>query len=294
VVELSNGQIKLYSPQTENINNKYKLSFSGEDTYFHDHQTLIQKITTNSNKYEIFGGGGDDILEVDLNGVEHVEIYYDGENNFTGTKGDALIISKKYSPLIEFYYQNKSDGIVKIGNNTITYVNLEPISNTGTASDIVFTYPMVNKTITISDDGTASDGFTLINSDAAEATTFNNPMNSITINASSGNDVVNFNGLDNLSPPPTIIIDGGSGTNTLIIDAMGNGAIDNGSSVTLNGLYTINYSNFTTITINNQAPQVPTLSQWGLIILFLFLLLIGTIALKSNSPKKIYITRVRL
>ncbi len=52
---------------------------------------------------------------------------------------------------------NANDGSVVMSNfGTVTYTGLEPITNTGTATDIIFNLPTANG-VTLADDGTAAN-----------------------------------------------------------------------------------------------------------------------------------------
>ena len=109
----------------------------------------------------------------------------------------------------------------------------------------------------------APNGQTEVDSDVGEIVTFNTPSNGLTINTgNTGDDIIHFNSIGG-TPPPNINVDGGTGTDVLNVDAQNNCAVDNGSSVTIDGLYTINYSNFETVNVLNAAETTVTLDGSG-------------------------------
>ena len=93
----------------------------------------------------------------------------------------------------------------------ITYTGLEPITSTINATDVILNYGGTGETITVTD---AMSGQTTVNSTAGEITTFNNPTNSLTINAGAGNDTINLNGLS-ANYGANITINGGGGTDSV-------------------------------------------------------------------------------
>ncbi|MDC8004566.1 HYR domain-containing protein [Aureisphaera galaxeae] len=159
---------------------------------------------------------GDDNLAVDFGGGNYTDaINYDGGNQTT-TPGDAMALQGGGSfASVTHTFVNSSDGSVDVtGNSTITYTGLEPVIDNLNVVDRIFTFTGGNETITMSDDGTASDNISFIDSTQGESVTFVNPTNSLTINSGTGNDTINVQGLDALYDAD-LIINGDDGTDTV-------------------------------------------------------------------------------
>jgi hypothetical protein len=78
---------------------------------------------------------------------------------------------------------------------TINYTGLEPISNDGTASDIIFNLPVGGtNSITMDDEGTTGNTISRLRGVTIETTTFANPSNSLTINRGNATDNLTISG----------------------------------------------------------------------------------------------------
>ncbi len=237
-----------------------------------------------ANGVAVNGDGGDDVLIVDLLGFPaNFNIVYDGGSNIG--PGDQLTINGAFN-LVEHTFMNANDGMVDADSRVITYAGLEPIADNVNAVDRIFNFNGGSETIDIGDGATSPDATMEVNSTSGEVTTFTIPTNSIAFNAGSGDDIVNVASND-LVPVSTINIDGGIGINTLVVDAMGNVASDDGSVISINGLYDINYTNFDSVMLVNFVP-IPTMSQWGIIILGLLLTIIGVV---TFSVRRVRLTK---
>ena len=95
----------------------------------------------------------------------------------------------------------------------ISYSGLEPVSDNLSATDRVFTFTGGSETITLFDilGGPAM----AIDSTLGEVVTFNSPTNSLTIDAGTGNDTININGVDIVSFTASLVIHGGTGDDTV-------------------------------------------------------------------------------
>ncbi len=127
-------------------------------------------------------------------------------------------------------YANANDGTITLNDGaddtTINFTGLEPITNDGTATDIVFNLPATNDDASLADTGTSSDGMMSLisNSTTFEATTFVVPTTSLTINAGDGDDTVSFTSADDSLVPndssnmnsQTVIINGDAGNDILV------------------------------------------------------------------------------
>ena len=85
------------------------------------------------------------------------------------------------------------------GYGTISYTGLEPISNTGNASDVILNLPAAASAAVLEDDGVSGNGITRLRSanGTFETTDFANPSGSVT---NSGRSAFSAS----VSPPPTV------------------------------------------------------------------------------------------
>jgi Ca2+-binding RTX toxin-like protein len=127
-------------------------------------------------------------------------------------------------------YTNANDGTITLNDGaddtTINFIGLEPITNDGTATDIIFNLPTTDDDATLQDSGTSSDGLMSLvsNTSTFEATTFVVPTGSLTINAGDGNDTVSFSSADDALVPndssnvnsQTVVINGDAGADILV------------------------------------------------------------------------------
>nr|MBC8290752.1 hypothetical protein [Planctomycetota bacterium] len=151
---------------------------------------------------------GEDTLTVDFGGrLDWAPIVYDG-----GEAGfDSLIIEGTDGYSTSYNFINASDGDIRFSDGVstaeLTFIGLEPITDVNVVPDRLFDFTGATETITLSDDGTAGDGFSLIDSTLAESVTFAHPTNSLTILTTngSGNDTVNIEGLDSTFDADLII-----------------------------------------------------------------------------------------
>ena len=104
--------------------------------------------------------------------------------------------------MVTHSFTNANDGGINIdsGTNTITYTGLEPIIDNLNATDRVFIFNGADEAVTLSDDMTANDGISFIDSTLGESVQFVNPTNSLTIDTASGSglDDIHIEGLDSL------------------------------------------------------------------------------------------------
>ncbi len=113
--------------------------------------------------------------------------------------GDALVISGGSQGAVTYNYTSPSDGgIVMSVYGTVLYTGLEPITNTGSATDVVMNLPVGFVSISsLGDDGTAGNGLSKLTSLSGtfESTVFANPTNSLTINRGDSGDSLVLNAL---------------------------------------------------------------------------------------------------
>ncbi|EMI16807.1 hypothetical protein RMSM_06269, partial [Rhodopirellula maiorica SM1] len=204
--------------------------------------------------------GGDDTLTVDYSGGLFTEqITFDGGGQTTN--GDALILTGggTFSD-VTFNYTNNSDGSIEItGTSTITYTGLEPITSNVNATDVMLNYSTTAETISVTD---AGSGQTTVDSNVGgEATTFNNPSGTLTVNAGdTGVNVINVGGLA-ASYPANISIVGGDGGDTVNLNGTVALAVD--KSLTVNAL-SINIPNSTSDIVSSGFGQVTLVASGGI------------------------------
>ena len=130
-----------------------------------------------------------------------------------------------------FDFLNENDGSIDLDGTIINYTGIEPISSLIGATDVVLNYSGADETITLSDDGAASDGVSSVDSTSGEIVSFIHPTNSLTINGGGGVDTINLNPIDDLFGIPDLIVNGDDGNDVIdgSLTAMGY------TNVTLNG-----------------------------------------------------------
>ncbi|MSR57620.1 MAG: matrixin family metalloprotease [Planctomycetaceae bacterium] len=160
--------------------------------------------------------GGDDNLTIDYTlGTFSKEISFNGGTQ-SSTVGDCLTLVGGTFAAGTFSFTDDSAGSIDLsGNAPISYRGLEPIDTTATTiDDLVFTYGGGAETIALTDAG----GNTLtIDSSLGESVTFANPGSSLTINAGSGDDIVNVTSV-NAAFEAALTVNGGADNDTVNLD----------------------------------------------------------------------------
>ena len=146
--------------------------------------------------------GGNDTVTIALAGGNVFPpggIFYNGGTQ-TSTPGDKLVITGGNQGLVTYNYTNQHDGNIVIGNfGTVTYTGLEPITNTGTATDITFNLPTgTTNAATLADDG-ISNTMSRLSGATFETTDFANPTGSVQINRGNAADTLVVNALPDLN-----------------------------------------------------------------------------------------------
>ncbi|NND99210.1 MAG: CHRD domain-containing protein, partial [Pirellulaceae bacterium] len=199
-------------------------------------QEILRLPQASVNQLTVEGSGADDNVIVDLaGGGPGVPIFVNGNGNGVGTPGDMLTVEDTDGgsfTTTNYLFVNANDGAVDYDGATITYTGLEPVIDNTDAVDRVFTFTGGGETITLSDDGVASDGFSSIDSTLGEIVTFLNPTGSLTINAGTGVDVIELMGVDDLTTIPNLIVNGDGDDDVINGSAIAAGTF---TTVTLNG-----------------------------------------------------------
>ncbi|MCL4207257.1 MAG: PD40 domain-containing protein, partial [Pirellulaceae bacterium] len=149
---------------------------------------------------------GDDTLTIDLSGGDPIPdggltfdggdaiptfnlFSNDGDSNHLAFPGDSLWILGGDQGEVTYNYTNSHDGNIVMSNyGTVHYTGLEPITNSGSATDIVFNLPFVQNFVTLSDDGLVGNGMSRLSGPTFETTDFANPSGSVTINRGDSGD----------------------------------------------------------------------------------------------------------
>lgn len=130
--------------------------------------------------------------------------------------GDSIRLQDGSFQTITHTFENENDGAIDLDGSTIHYTGLEPIADNLNAVDRVFTFSAATTTITLRDDLVLNNGFSFIDSDAAESVLFVNPTNSLTVNMGGGVNTINVTPLDETFNA-TLIIKGGIETDIINI-----------------------------------------------------------------------------
>jgi autotransporter-associated beta strand protein len=188
---------------------------------------------------------GNDSLTVDHGlGFFDKTVQYDGGDPSTGS-GDTLSIAVTAAQFdtVTFSYTNAHDGSVSLDQDgaggtpasTINYTGLEPITNPGSSTHLVFSLTASADNVQLEDTGTSSDGqMRILSTDVTptfETTVFAAPSTSLTLDGGAGNDTITVASLDSLLGA-AFTIDGQ----------------DDSDTVNLNGDYTAAAGNALTVT----------------------------------------------
>ena len=165
---------------------------------------------------------------------------YNGGDPTTGP-GDKLFITGGSQGTVTYHYTNAHDGSIAMSNvGTVTYTGLEPISNTGTATDVIFELPPGPNAATLADDGTVGNTMSRLSGATFETTDFANPTASLTIKRGNAADTVAVNALPDFNASLTI---GSAGNEFSTITFNGAITLAANNSLAANASSAINLSN---------------------------------------------------
>jgi CSLREA domain-containing protein len=142
---------------------------------------------------------GSDLLVLDLGGGNFFPpggVTYDGGDPTTGS-GDKLVINNGSQGTVTYHYTNAHDGTIAMTSiGTVTYIGLEPITNTGDATNIIFELPAgPTNAVTLADDAAAGNTMSQLSGTTFENTKFANPTASLMIKRGNAADTVAVNAL---------------------------------------------------------------------------------------------------
>lgn len=137
-----------------------------------------------------------DQLTVDFAGGNPIPL--SGLNYEGGTGGsDSLIVTGggSFNSVIHTFSSAQS-GTVNIDGSIVRYTGLEPVTDNLTATTREFVYGSGNDTVTLSDDGIAGNGRSVISSPSSETVTFTAPGVSLRLQLGGGSNTLTATALD--------------------------------------------------------------------------------------------------
>jgi VCBS repeat-containing protein len=179
-------------------------------------ETLIFSALYGSFSSLTFTGSSDsDSLIIDYSGGNPIPaggISYDG-----GLGSDSLTFQGGQVSDVTYTFTSKSSGTVNIDGSLITYSNLEPVSDSLTASTRSFIYDSTQGVMSLPTTLTLEDTTSTITSDTGELVNFTNPnpTGSLTVLTGDGNDVINILSHRSTDPSFSLLVDPGAGSNRI-------------------------------------------------------------------------------
>ena len=161
-----------------------------------DPNTVDVPFASISGNIQVNALGGNDLVTLDFSGGNMLPaggLSYAGGTQ-TASPGDRLAIVGGSQGTVTYNYTNANDGNINMSAyGTVSYTGLEPISNSGTATDIIFNLPAGPNTITLADDGSGGNLMSRLSGATIEQTDFANPSGSVTVAAGNGADTIAVN-----------------------------------------------------------------------------------------------------
>ncbi|PAY15697.1 hypothetical protein CKO51_30555 [Rhodopirellula sp. SM50] len=225
----------IFPAVSDNVADQYTIEISGADLQVNETNsgTLLSRVPIGTiTNIAVQGSSDQDTLTIDYSGGAIVTpISFNGADplndpNNPGVPGDALRLVNGAALMVEHQFDapinDQMGGAISIQFNavdsgTIQYTGLEPIVDNLSAVDRVFTFTGGSETITLSDDPVAADNVNRIDSTLGELVDFLNPTNSLTINAGTGDDLIDVLDLDTLTLFPTLTVNGDDANDTINI-----------------------------------------------------------------------------
>jgi autotransporter-associated beta strand protein len=273
-VALSGGNLVISDVNGGNTDDTVTLSLNGSSVRINDPNHVLScdagvsvnahtcdiPLTSITGNIQFDGAGGSDTLTLALGGGNFIPqpggVIYNGGDP-TSAPGDQLVITGGNQGTVTYNYINAHDGSVDMSNfGKVTYTGLEPISNTGTATDIIFELPAGPNAATLADDGTVGNAMSRLSGATFETTDFANPTGSLTIKRGDASDTLAVSALPDFTTNLTIGSAGNefstvtfngaitlAANNSLAANASGTISLSNASNaLTASGIGTISFN----------------------------------------------------
>jgi CSLREA domain-containing protein len=257
-VALSGGNLVISDLSGGNSTDSITLSLNGPNIRINDPTHVLScgsgvsidthtcefPLTSITGHIQVDGAGGNDTLTLALGNGNFIPqpggLIYNGGDP-TSAPGDQLIITGGNQGTVTYTYTNAHDGSILMSNiGMVTYTGLEPISNTGTATDVIFELPAGSNAATLADDGTAGNAISRLSAATFETTDFANPTGSLTIKRGNAADTLAVNALPDFNANLTIGPAGNEFSTVTFNNAI---TLASNNSLAANASGTINLSN---------------------------------------------------
>jgi hypothetical protein len=219
-VEVISGSLVITDIAGGNTNDTLTISRNGANIRITDPNNALEAragaIQVNANTVDVPAASitgniqvntldGGDVLTLDLSSGNPIPA---GNLTYAGAGGsDSLVITGGNQGNVTYNYTGPNDGNIVMQNfGTVFYSGIEPITNTGTAADVVFNLPSAGNVQAILEDDGVSNAFSRLRSSPSvfEQTLFANPNGSLTISRGSGMDDLTINALPDFNAGLTL------------------------------------------------------------------------------------------
>lgn len=191
----------------------------GNGAIFISHNTVEVPLALVTGNIQVETLEGDDWLIVDFvtgNPLPPGGLVF---NAGSGSADQLILQSGATASIVHTIADDTSGTIILSGESdgTITYTNVEPIIDTVVAADRTYVLGPGSETITLTD----AEGFAnTLTSTLGWNVTFTNPVDSFTLDAGAGDDIIIIESVDEDGPfNPSITINGGTGNDEVYLNA---------------------------------------------------------------------------
>jgi Ca2+-binding RTX toxin-like protein len=190
----------------------------------------------------INGSGDDDTVTINLDGgvlEDELDLALSFNGGGEGTDGDTLSLQNGTATDIDYAFTNSTDGTITFDSRSLSFTGVEPIKDSLGVTNRSFTFPATADTITLSDDGDAGNGQSLISHATDTTVTFSSPGTALVLALGDGDDTLTATPLDG-GFGATLTINGDSGADTMDASLLEtnvklNGSADNDTLTAGNG-----------------------------------------------------------
>ncbi|RPI86216.1 MAG: hypothetical protein EHM42_06210, partial [Planctomycetaceae bacterium] len=167
----------------------YSLAVNGANIeVIKDGDLLHSQALVDSTAISIVGeANGSDTLTIDFSGgnpIPGLGVTFDG---LGGPGIDSLVITGGTFTTNTYTATSPDSGSIDLDGSVVTYMGLEPITNTGTVADVIFTLPGTADMVTLTNPDV---GQSRLSGSTFENTTFLNPTGSLTINGAANDSLI--------------------------------------------------------------------------------------------------------